>query len=149
MDLGCSLYEARKNSCLSQEIVAEKLGVCRQTISKWEQNETMPDIWQAKVLAELYHMSLDDLIKFDTNLKEIEQIIINTNEEKEAKINWTKAWSKKYPVLNTYLDEVKIDEYILKIKEMLTSLQREYKFNEMDAMLVLKDILYHVWKDKK
>ncbi len=36
MNLGNSLFQARKKSCLSQEEVAEKLGVSRQTISKWE-----------------------------------------------------------------------------------------------------------------
>lgn len=42
MSLGSSLYHARKKSGLSQENVAEKLGVSRQTISKWETNETLP-----------------------------------------------------------------------------------------------------------
>ncbi len=48
MSLGNNLFEARKKAGLSQESVAEKLGVSRQTISKWETNETIPDIYQAK-----------------------------------------------------------------------------------------------------
>ena len=48
MTLGNSLYKARKRTGLSQEEVAEKLGVSRQTISKWETNETLPDIRQSK-----------------------------------------------------------------------------------------------------
>ena len=48
--LGNSLYNARKKSGLSQENVAEKLGVSRQTVSKWETNETLPDIRQSKQL---------------------------------------------------------------------------------------------------
>lgn len=59
MSLGSSLYHARKKSGLSQENVAEKLGVSRQTISKWETNETLPDIRQSKRLAVLYHLTLD------------------------------------------------------------------------------------------
>ena len=51
MNLGSNLYHARKKSGLSQEEVAEKLGVSRQTISKWETGETLPDIRQAKRLA--------------------------------------------------------------------------------------------------
>ena len=58
MSLGSSLYYARKKSGLSQENVAEKLGVSRQTISKWEIGETLPDIRQSKGLAVLYHMIL-------------------------------------------------------------------------------------------
>ena len=62
MNLGNSLFQARKKSGFSQEDVAEKLGVSRQTVSKWETSETLPDIQQSKKLAVLYHLSLDELI---------------------------------------------------------------------------------------
>lgn len=94
-------------------------------------------------------MSLDELIEFDVDLKEIEQAIENTNEEKESKIDWTNAWSKKYPVLATYQNRVDISRYALEIRKMLNNLNMEYGFNSLDSMLVLKDILYHEWKDKK
>ena len=48
MSLGNSLFKARKKNGLSQEDTAAKLGVSRQTISKWELDETLPDIRQAK-----------------------------------------------------------------------------------------------------
>ena len=48
MTLGKSLFQARKKVGLSQENVAEKVGVSRQTISKWETDETIPDIYMAK-----------------------------------------------------------------------------------------------------
>jgi transcriptional regulator with XRE-family HTH domain len=149
MNLGNNLFQARKRTGLSQEIVAEKLGVSRQTISKWETDETVPDIYQSKQLAKLYHLSLDELIEFDVDLKEIEEIIENTNEEKEAKINWTNAWGKKYPVLTTYQEKVKISQYRTEIRKMLDSLTYDYGYNKLDSMLVLKDILYHEWKEDK
>ena len=149
MSLGNSLFDARKKKGLSQEEVAEKLGVSRQTISKWETEETVPDIYQAKKLAKIYGLSLDELIDADLDQKEIEEVIKNTDEKKEAKINWTNAWSKKYPVLATYQQEVDIDKYARQIREMLTDLQVKYHYNDLDSMLVLKDILYHEWKDKK
>ena len=62
MSLGTNLFNARKKSGLSQEEVAERLGVSRQTISKWELDETLPDIHQSKKLANLYGLSLDELI---------------------------------------------------------------------------------------
>ena len=86
MNLGNNLFQARKKAGLSQEIVAEKLGVSRQTISKWETDETVPDIYQSKKLAKLYNLSLDELIEFDVDIKEIEEVIKNTNEETEAKL---------------------------------------------------------------
>ena len=149
MNLGNNLFQARKKAGLSQESVAEKLGVSRQTISKWETDETIPDIYQSKKLAKLYNLSLDELIYFDVDLKEIEQIIQNTNEKKESKINWTSAWSKKYPVLATYQNKVNISKYAIEIRNMLNSLNIEYGYNTLDSMLVLKDILYHEWKDKR
>ena len=116
MKLGSNLFKARKNVGLSQEIVAEKLGVSRQTISKWETDETIPDIYQSKKLAKLYNLSLDELIEFDMNQKEIEEVIKNTDEKKEEKINWTKAWGKKYPILVTYQKEVNIHKYANRVK---------------------------------
>ena len=75
MNLGNNLFKARKKAGLSQETVAEKLGVSRQTISKWETDETVPDIYQSKKLAKLYKLSLDELIEFDVDVKEIEEIV--------------------------------------------------------------------------
>ena len=99
MSLGNSLFNARKKKGLSQEAVAEKLGVSRQTISKWETDETLPDIRQSKHLAVLYGLSLDELIEFDLEVREIQEVIGRTREKVSDKIDWTKAWSQKYPVL--------------------------------------------------
>ena len=53
MDLGNNLFHARKRRGLSQEDVAQRLGVSRQTVSKWETGETVPDIRQSKKMAML------------------------------------------------------------------------------------------------
>ena len=148
MDLGNSLFNARKKSGLSQEEVAEKLGVSRQTISKWETDETLPDIRQSKKLAVLYDVSLDELIDFDVDLKEIERVIENTSEVKQKNIDWTKVWGKKYPVLTTYQKEVKVSDFAGRLRELLDRLKREYGYSQMDALLVLKDILAHVWNEE-
>lgn len=114
MNLGNNLFKARKKVGLLQEEVSEKLEVSRQTISKWETNEIVPDIYQAKKLAKIYNLSLDELIDFDENLLEIKEIINNSSEEKINKINWTSAWSKKYPVLTKYSNKVDIEKYSMK-----------------------------------
>lgn len=149
MNLGNSLFHARKKCGLSQEKVAEKLGVSRQTISKWETNETLPDIYQSKRMAKLYQVSLDDLIAFDVELNEIREIILKVDERAEEKIDWTSAWGKKYPVLVQYQKDVNYSAYARRINLMLDELKREYGYGEQDAMLVLKDILYQTWKLRK
>ena len=149
MDLGNSLFNARKKKALSQEEVAEKLGVGRQTISKWETSETLPDIRQAKKLAVLYGLSLDELIEFDAGVQAIQDIIEKTSEEVSDKIDWTKLWSKKYPVLATYQKTVCIPYYAQKLNKLLIVLEKQYGYNELDAFLVLKDILATIWKGRK
>ena len=79
----------------------------------------------------------------------IEQIIKNTTEENQSKTDWTKAWSTKYPVLKTYQSKVDIPQYAGRIREMFTELQERYGYSELDAMLVLKDILAHEYMDNR
>lgn len=59
MNLGNKIMTLRKKNNLSQEDLAEKVGVTRQTISKWELEETTPDINQAKKLSMIFNISLD------------------------------------------------------------------------------------------
>ena len=145
MRLGNNLYHARKKSGLSQEDVAGKLEVSRQTISKWELDETLPDICQSKKLAVLYHLSLDELIETDFDVKEIEDAIHRVSEETQAKVDWTKVWGKKYPILTTYQQEVDVDRYADGLQQLLAQLRRDYGYSKLDACLVLKDILAHSW----
>lgn len=56
---------------------------------------------------------------------------------------------KKYPVLTTYRQKVEVNDYAVRIKELLDSLKSRYGYNDLDAMLVLKDILAHVWNAQK
>lgn len=151
MGLGDHLFRARKNKGLSQEMVAEKLGVSRQTISKWETDETLPDIRQSKNLAVLYGLSLDELIDWDgnRNLQEIQEAIDRTSDEAADKIDWTKAWSKKYPILLQYQEEVEVSYYAAELDKLLSDLEKKYGYDALNAMLVLKDILAAVWKSRK
>lgn len=62
MNLGKGIQELRKKYNLSQEELADKVGVARQTISKWELNETSPDLKQSKQLSKIFDVSLDGLV---------------------------------------------------------------------------------------
>ena len=149
MSLGSNLYQARKKAGLSQEGVAERLGVSRQTISKWETDETLPDIRQSKRMAALYKLSLDELIDFDLEVQEIQEAIERTSDKTADKIDWTKAWGKKYPILMTYQETVDPAPYAQELAQMLDRLKKEQGYSELDAMLVLKDILARVWQERK
>lgn len=61
MNIGQNILNLRKSTKLSQEQLAEKMGVTRQTISNWELEESSPDLKQAKELSEIFNVSLDDL----------------------------------------------------------------------------------------
>ena len=63
MDLGKKLFELRKSKNLSQEDVADKLNVTRQTVSKWETNQSTPDFDKIVPLCDLYGISTDELLK--------------------------------------------------------------------------------------
>lgn len=60
-----NLVSLRKMKQMSQEQLAEAVGVSRQTISKYETGEALPDIDKCKALAELFDVSLDDLVNYD------------------------------------------------------------------------------------
>lgn len=149
MNLGNSLYRARKNTGMSQEAVAEKLGVSRQTISKWETDETLPDIRQSKRLASLYKLSLDELIDFDLDVQEVQHAIERTSDAVTDKIDWTKSWGKKYPVLLACREQVDPAPYVQGLSQLLDRLKAEHGYSELDAFLVLKDILAQVWRERK
>lgn len=146
MQLGTKLYNARKKASLSQEEVAEKLGVSRQTISKWEQGESIPDVRCGKQLAILYNTTLDELLGYEEEERHLEKIILQTDSRLNDKVNWTKVWSKKYPVLTRYTEEVDTVYYASQLRVLLESLKTNYRYNELDAVLVLKDILAHEMK---
>ena len=57
-----NLILLRKRAELSQEAVAERIGVSRQTVAKWESGESAPDVTHADRLAELFEVTLDDLV---------------------------------------------------------------------------------------
>lgn len=60
-----NLSALRQHSQYSQEDVAEHVGVSRQAVAKWESGETLPDLANCQALADLYGVSVDDLLHFD------------------------------------------------------------------------------------
>ena len=74
MELGERLKAHRQRAQLSQEALAERIYVSRQTISNWENNKTYPDVNSLVLLSEVFQISLDTLIKGDVDvMKEVIQ----------------------------------------------------------------------------
>ncbi|NLV91719.1 MAG: helix-turn-helix domain-containing protein [Firmicutes bacterium] len=64
-NIAANLCHLRKINRMSQEEVAEKIGVSRQAVAKWEKGESLPDIINCEALADLYDVSLNDLVRYD------------------------------------------------------------------------------------
>lgn len=70
MDIGIKIKEARTSSELTQEQVAEALGVSRQTVSNWETGKSYPDIISVIKMSDLYSVSLDYLMKGEDSMSD-------------------------------------------------------------------------------
>ncbi|MEX6587450.1 helix-turn-helix transcriptional regulator [Paraclostridium bifermentans] len=68
MEIGNKLKKSRLESKLTQEKVAEEIQVSRQTISNWENEKSYPDIVSVIKLSDLYNISLDELLKGDSEM---------------------------------------------------------------------------------
>lgn len=66
-----NLSSLRQYYKYSQEEVAEKIGVSRQAVAKWESGETTPDILNCDALCKLYNVSVDDLIHFSQKTEKV------------------------------------------------------------------------------
>lgn len=62
-----NLVELRKIHEMSQEELADKIGVSRQTLSKYETGESLPDIEKCKSIADAFGVSIDDLLNYEPN----------------------------------------------------------------------------------
>ena len=83
MKIEMQLKDARVQAGLTQEQVAEKIMVTRQTISNWENGKSLPDIVSIMKLSDLYQISIDELLKGDQRMKE--KIEKDANAAKENK----------------------------------------------------------------
>ena len=87
--LGNKLYELRRQAGLSQEEFANKIGVSRQAVSKWERGEALPDTDNLITIARMYKISLDELIanEVDQSTDDTEQK--NCEDDDEEKIYYS------------------------------------------------------------
>ena len=84
--LGDNIRKYRKENNISQEDLAEKLGVTRQSISLWENNQTQPSIDNIIAIAKVFGLSTDDLLLSTTEEQEENvETVLNTDITKNGK----------------------------------------------------------------
>ena len=104
MNIGERLLKLRKQKGLSQEEIANIIGVSRQTISKWETGESNPDFDKIIPLCDLYNITTDELIRGEIGNKEeiVEEKdtkVIEDKSEREEDLNISYKSVKKHEAL--------------------------------------------------
>ncbi|MEE0059518.1 MAG: helix-turn-helix domain-containing protein, partial [Acutalibacteraceae bacterium] len=78
MDFGDKLKQYRLNEGLSQEQLAEKIGVSRQAITKWETKRGLPDVENMIILAEIFKLTLDELVLEEVKKQEEKPVVFES-----------------------------------------------------------------------
>jgi len=134
MKTGDKIAKARKNVNLTQDQLAEVLGVTRQTISKWESDLAFPETAKITRLAEVLKVSCDYLLKDDKS--------VTTEVPMHTANDYVDEWIKLYPVLGEYQITVDRNKYHKIFTEMIKEMMTTYNYSSEDAVLVLKDLMY-------
>ena len=119
MNLAENLKKIRKENNLSQEQLAEQLGVSRQSVSKWESGQAYPEMDKVLQMAKMFNLNIDDLLNQD--IKEV-------NNEKQSKL-----------VINKYIEDFLL--FITKTIDMFSSMKWKTKIKCLFEQLVIGCIL--------
>ncbi len=140
MAIGKKIVNLRKKNNLTQEKLAEKIGVSRQTVSSWEGDITSPDLQQASLLAKYFHISLDELVD--------NQIEISCKDNSKDSLLQDLIGKKCYLTLsddffdlnlkdNTLVKVVRIQDDFMKV-EIDSKKEKRHKLIDMDLILSIK-----------
>ncbi len=101
MKLHEKIYTCRKKAGLSQEALAEKLGVSRQSVSKWETGESVPEINKLPILANIFNVTTDWLLSEEEPCTQSETNTVNEDEsikqERIRRFNNEFSKNRSYP----------------------------------------------------
>ena len=147
MNFSERLKEIRKNEGLSQEQLAEKIGVSRQAITKWETGKGLPDIENMVIIAEIFKTTLDDLLR-DSAARQKQEAPVYTSEtiydidcEKHFDVNIGNAATI---ILSSGTDEklhIKLSSETLENLDTLFKIKLDEKKNKLDVNCVNKNKL--------
>ena len=121
MKFGENLYNLKKKKKISQEKLAEKIGVSRQSVSKWENGTAYPEMNRIFELCKIFHCKLNDLVNdnildFDSLDKEVKMSVVKFNKEKQNKL---KIVSKTISIFSKILQVITIIISAVMIMSML------------------------------
>ena len=127
MTLGEKIYKLRTKRSMTQEQLAEKIGVSRQSVSKWETDSAIPDIEKLKLLAEIFEVSITELLGMeceeDTKRKDEKESIEHCQKEikrwkrwKDLKNHGQMGYSYEYKNTGKLYDDYTDGKIIIKIK---------------------------------
>lgn len=121
MKFGENLYNLRKKQKISQEKLAEIIGVSRQSVSKWENGTAYPEMNRIFELCKIFHCKLNDLVNdnildFDSLDKEVKMSVVKFNKEKQNKL---KIVSKTISIFSKMLQVITIIISAVMIMSML------------------------------
>lgn len=156
MDFGDKLKQYRLNEGFSQEQLAEKIGVSRQAITKWETKRGLPDVENMVILAELFKLTLDELVleevkkqehkktvfesetvydidnkkHFDINLGGARKVTLKTGDDEKIRI---RLLSETLEELGT-LYKIKLDENKAKLDVELVNKRGASRFEDQESV---------------
>ena len=121
MKFGENLYNLRKKQKITQEKLAEKIGVSRQSVSKWENGTAYPEMNRIFELCKIFHCKLNDLVNenildFDSFDKEVKMNVVKFNKDKQNKL---KIVSKTISICSKMLQVITIIISAVMIMSML------------------------------
>ena len=116
MEFNNRLYKLRKQSGMSQEELANRLNVSRQTISKWEVGDSTLDLEKLVAISDLFHVSLDELVTGEESKKADEE---KSDDKKNESNDNSNEGKNKTDVLSMLDEKVLTDENKKKAKKGL------------------------------
>lgn len=147
MSIGATIKKLRRDRNITQEQLAEMLGISTNAVSQWECDKTAPDISHLPVLANIFEVSADVLLEIDiakskkqSEVKEFttKYAELHSQGKTEERLNLCRAMQKKYPndetvryflmrvLQNGYIDE-SFDEIVLLGEQLMESKNMEYR----------------------
>lgn len=144
MNIGEKIVELRKGNNYTQEKLADKLNITRQTLSNWESNITSPDLNEASLLCKELKININDLIdnNLDVNVKDNSNSILKKLISKEVILNFD--YDNYYDIDIKYQGKVKVlsidDEFIkVEVKKGKQTITKLIDMNLVNSIKVIEE----------